>query len=189
MSTIDLTVSLYFSTLNDKLSLGEILELTNELSAYVNRKVDYLTYTILDTKGRLAYKDVKLNESNIKKLYQYHYDNKIKNVGLMNLSNDGYIRSRDNDLSMLLSYATEAFPLNSLILRLNTDVISIQDTNGISNILDKIFSMMRDINARIAYGVVFPMERIKFPTFYALGISSEALTEHEKHKSFLWGNY
>lgn len=189
MNTIDLTICIYFSMDVEKYPLRNIVELTNKWSIYVNKEIEYLSYTMVNDKGKQISKNVKFSEKNLDVLYQIEKNKKLKNVELLNLSDGAYLHSRDTDLSMSFSYPMEIFDLHALIFNFNTDVLSINNNENLFTMLEELFDLLENIHAIIKYGIVFPMERIKFPVFYASGISSQELTEKEKEKSFLWGNY
>jgi hypothetical protein len=189
INTIDLTICIYFKINGDINPLRNIVELTDKWSIHVNKKIEYLSYTLVNDKAKQVSKNVKFNEKNLNALYQIEGSGKLKNVGLINLTDNAYLRSRDTDLSMLFSYPREIFDLYSLIFHFNTDVLNIKDNKGLFTVLEELFSLLENINAFTVYGIVFPMERTKFPALYASGISSQELTEVEKYKSYLWGNY
>jgi hypothetical protein len=189
MDTIDLTICIYFNMDADILPLRNIVELTRKWSMYVNKEIEYLSYTEINDKRKHLHKKVKFNEKNLEIMYQVEKNKKLKNAELFNLSANAYLQSRDTDLSMLFSHPMDIFNLYTIKFGFNTDVLNIKNNNQLFATMEELFNLLSDINAIVKYGIVFPMERVKFPAFYASGISSQELTKEEKYKSFLWGNY
>lgn len=189
MDTIDLTICIYFNMDTNILPLRNIVELTSKWSVYVCKEIEYLSYTEINDNGKHLHKKVKFNEKNLEIMYKVEKNKRLKNTELFNLSTNAYLHSRDKDLSMLFSYPMDIFNLYTIKFGFNTDVLNIKNNDGLFAILEELFNLLKNINANLKYGIVFPMERVKFPAFYASGISSQELTREEKYKCFLWGNY
>ncbi len=192
MSTeFDIITSFYFDDELDFSTIDFLVEYISRKShALYGKELQTISYSYNEGQ-RQRNKSLKFNPKNFLKFKTDFEKEEFTGFEVSVPSKNASVKSRDHDISFHYAPKGRYRKNSSILLQIGAGYPDPKfEMTELRPMVKDLVGYISESGIRVDYGFVFPMERRKFPKFFAKGIASGDLTADEVLSANLWGrNY
>lgn len=190
MRDFDIIIKLQFLELLNKEEIESLLQfVTDRCKGMLSEEWDQISYSFSNNRRAEKTKVLKFNKKNLNKFYTDIDSSVLNSFEVLKLSENFKVKSRDTDISLHYSAKNEYAYYSSVLLQLDGKAAIKRFSNvDIKRLVIDLVKFLIERDLQLIYGFAFPMEKEKFPKFFAGGIASEYLTAEEEQRAFIWAN-